>query len=61
LQARYADVEIGSYPSFARREPGVRIVLRSTEAARLAAASEEFVAMVVGLGGQTEEIEVADR
>jgi molybdenum cofactor synthesis domain-containing protein len=34
---------------------------RSTEAARLAAAGEEFVAMVVGLGGQTEEIEVADR
>jgi hypothetical protein len=35
--------------------------LRSTQAARLAAAGEEFVAMIVGLGGQTEEIEVADR
>ena len=61
LQARYADVEIGSYPSFARREPGVRIVLRSTDAARLAAVGEDFVAMVVGLGGQTEEIDVTER
>jgi molybdenum cofactor synthesis domain-containing protein len=61
LQTRYGDVEIGSYPSFARREPGVRIVLRSIDAARLSAACEEFVAMIIGLGGQAEEIDVTDR
>jgi len=60
LQARYPDVEIGSYPSFGKRGPaGVRIVLRSTDAARLAAASDEFVALAVGLGGDAEDIEAS--
>jgi molybdenum cofactor synthesis domain-containing protein len=61
LQTRYPDVEIGSYPSFARRESGVRIVLRSTDAARLDAASAEFVALVSALNGLTEDVEVAVR
>lgn len=61
LQGRYPDVEIGSYPSFARREPGVRIVLRSTDAGRLAVASRDFVAMVVALGGQADDIDVVSR
>jgi molybdenum cofactor synthesis domain-containing protein len=61
LQGRYPDVEIGSYPSFARREVGVRIVLRSTHPERLADACREFVAMVMALGGQTDEVDVADR
>ena len=61
LQTRYPDVEIGSYPSFARRESGVRIVLRSTDAARLTAASAEFVALIAALDGQAEDVEVAAR
>ena len=61
LQTRYPDVEIGSYPSFARRESGVRIVLRSTDAARLDAASAEFVTLVAALNGLTEDVEVAVR
>ncbi|HEY4133687.1 MAG TPA: molybdopterin-binding protein [Alphaproteobacteria bacterium] len=60
LQDRYADVEIGSYPSFGRREdPGVRIVLRATDKARLDAASGEFVAMAARLGGTAVEVDVA--
>lgn len=61
LQTRYPDVEIGSYPSFARRESGVRIVLRSTDTARLAAACEEFVAMVAALDGVAEDVDVSER
>ena len=61
LQNRYLDVEIGSYPSFGRREAGVRIVMRSTDAARLTAAGVEFVAMIQALGGQAEDVEIAGR
>lgn len=61
LQSRYPDVEIGSYPSFARREAGVRIVLRSTDAARLAAACDEFVALTAALKGFAEDVDIADR
>jgi molybdenum cofactor synthesis domain-containing protein len=62
LQDRYADVEIGSYPSFGRPgELGVRIVLRGTDAARLAAASDDFVAMAQRLGGAAVEIEIAGK
>jgi molybdenum cofactor synthesis domain-containing protein len=59
LQARYADVEIGSYPSFGRPgETGVRIVLRGTDANRLQAAGGEFAAMASRLGGVAEEVEI---
>ena len=61
LQKRYPDVEIGSYPSFARRESGVRIVLRSTDAVRLDTASTEFIAMVKALDGVADDVEVAAR
>lgn len=59
LQARYPDVEIGSYPSFARREHGVRIVLRSTDEARLTAANRDFVTMIVRLGGTADPVDVS--
>jgi hypothetical protein len=39
----------------------VRIVLRSTDPERLAAAGGEFLAMVAALGGQAEDVEVTDR
>ena len=59
LQDRYADVEIGSYPSFGRRDdPGVRIVLRATNTTRLDAASEAFVAMASKLGGTAVEVDI---
>ena len=61
LQARYPDVEIGSYPSFARRESGVRIVLRATDVARLTGASEEFVALIGALGGEAVDVDIAAR
>jgi hypothetical protein len=61
LQGRYPDVEIGSYPSFGRRDHGVRIVLRSTEAERLAAASREFLEMVGALGGEATDVDLAAR
>lgn len=61
LQSRYPDVEIGSYPSFARREAGVRIVLRSTDMARLTAACGEFVALVRALDGEAEDVEIVGR
>ncbi|MFN4281177.1 MAG: competence/damage-inducible protein A [Alphaproteobacteria bacterium] len=60
LQNAYADIEIGSYPSFGRPgEQGVRIVLRGTDAARLAAAGAEFVELAAKLGGEAAEIEIA--
>ncbi|HEU0069793.1 MAG TPA: molybdopterin-binding protein [Alphaproteobacteria bacterium] len=60
LQQRFGDVEIGSYPSFGKPgETGVRIVLRGIDAARLAEASEGFVALAQGLGGEAVEIELA--
>ena len=61
LQDRYPDVEIGSYPSFGRREAGVRIVMRSTDVARLSAAGVEFVALIEALGGTAEDVEIAGR
>lgn len=60
LQDAFGDVEIGSYPSFGQPgQTGVRIVLRGTDAARLAMASEGFVALAKRLGGEAAEIELA--
>jgi molybdenum cofactor synthesis domain-containing protein len=59
LQARFAEVEIGSYPSFTRREPGVRIVLRSQSADRLAAAVAGLLTLIQRLGGEAEEVVLA--
>jgi molybdenum cofactor synthesis domain-containing protein len=56
LQARFADVEIGSYPSFSRRDWGVRIVLRCQDADRLDAAVAGLLALIRKLGGAAEEI-----
>jgi molybdopterin-biosynthesis enzyme MoeA-like protein len=56
LQTRFGDVEIGSYPTFSRRDWGVRIVLRCQDAGRLAAAVEGLFAAIAELGGEAEEI-----
>jgi molybdenum cofactor synthesis domain-containing protein len=55
LQARYPDVEIGSYPYFRRGDFGVTLVLRSTDRARLDEATEALAALLRALGGEPEE------
>jgi len=55
LQARYPDLEIGSYPYFRRGDFGVTLVLRGTENPRLAAAVEELNALIRSLGGDPQE------
>ena len=56
LQERFADVEMGSYPTFSRRDWAVRIVLRCQDADRLGAAVDAFIALIARLGGEAEEI-----
>lgn len=51
VQARYPDVEIGSYPFHRRGSFGSSLVLRSTDIARLDGAAEEVRALVRRLGG----------
>jgi len=55
LQARYADLEIGSYPYFRRSDFGVTLVIRGTERERLAAATEELKTLIRALGGDPQE------
>jgi molybdenum cofactor synthesis domain-containing protein len=55
LQARYPDVEIGSYPYFRRGDFGVTLVLRSTDRARLDEATEALAALIRALGGEPKE------
>jgi molybdenum cofactor synthesis domain-containing protein len=55
LQDRWPDVEIGSYPYFRRGDFGVTLVLRGTDSARLATATEELRALIVRLGGNPQE------
>lgn len=59
IQARYPDVEIGSYPYFRAGHFGTSLVLRSTDAARLAAATEEVRGLVRSLGVEPIEAEPA--
>jgi molybdenum cofactor synthesis domain-containing protein len=51
VQARWPDVEIGSYPFHRRGVFGSSLVLRSTDAARLETAAEEVRDLVRKLGG----------
>jgi molybdenum cofactor synthesis domain-containing protein len=55
LQARYPDIEIGSYPYFRRGDFGVTLVLRGTERARLEQATAELAALIRTLGGEPRE------
>ncbi len=55
LQARYPDVEIGSYPYFRRGDFGVTLVLRGTDRTRLASATEELKSLILKLGGEPQE------
>jgi molybdenum cofactor synthesis domain-containing protein len=55
LQTRYAEIEIGSYPSF---KPGVAaalsLVLRGTDADLLAAATIDLMALIKDCGGDAQ-------
>jgi len=55
IQARWPGIEIGSYPYFRRGAHGTSLVLRATEAAPLAAALGEVMALVRSLGGEPTE------
>jgi molybdenum cofactor synthesis domain-containing protein len=56
IQARYPDLDIGSYPTFGRGTPETNLVLRGTDPAKLTAAVAEVVALVSGLGGKPTEL-----
>jgi molybdenum cofactor synthesis domain-containing protein len=55
LQARYSDLEIGSYPYFRRADFGVTLVIRGTDRSHLLAATEELKALITTLGGDPHE------
>lgn len=52
VQAQFAGVEIGSYPYFRHGKAGVSVVLRSTEDAPLAEATQRVFDGIVAAGGQ---------
>jgi molybdenum cofactor synthesis domain-containing protein len=51
LQARYADLDIGSYPYFRQGKVGAAIVLRGVDKTRVDAAAEELKLIMTELGG----------
>src|SRR5690606_24888769 len=56
LQRRYAELEMGSYPAFRLGSgPSTAVVVRGTDAARLAAAVEELKGLIRSLGGTPQE------
>lgn len=55
IQNRYPDLDIGSYPFYRRGEFGTSLVLRGRDGARLAAGTEEVIALVKSLGGTPVE------
>ncbi len=59
LQRRYPEIDIGSYPAVRRRQFGVSIVLRGTDAALLGKVVEELKEVLRGYGAEPEE-EITD-
>ena len=55
LQARYPELEIGSYPYFRRSDFGVTLVLRGTDNGRLTDATRELKGLIRALGGDPQE------
>jgi len=55
LQEKYAELDLGSYPSYSMGQVRVAIVMRGTDEARLAACAEEWKATIVRLGGTPVE------
>jgi molybdenum cofactor synthesis domain-containing protein len=55
LQARWSDLEIGSYPYFRRGDFGVTLVLSGTDRKHLEAATEELRGLIRALGGEPRD------
>ncbi len=55
IQARYPELDIGSYPTFGRGTPETNLVLRGTDSAKLADAVGEIIELVRSLGGKPTE------
>jgi molybdenum cofactor synthesis domain-containing protein len=55
LQAKYSDLEIGSYPYFRMGQVGTSIVMRGYARATLATAAEELKALMISFGGKPTE------
>ncbi|MGE0154248.1 MAG: competence/damage-inducible protein A [Reyranellaceae bacterium] len=58
LQARYGDLEIGSYPSFRQGKISTGLVLRGTDPARLDQGARELVGILAGMGGEPDLLDV---
>ena len=56
IQARYPELDIGSYPTFGRGTPETNLVLRGVDTAKLADATGEVVELVRSLGGKPTEL-----
>ena len=54
LQTQYAEVDIGSYPSYAQSGFRVAVVLRHTESDVLEAVAKDVFALIGELGGEAE-------
>ena len=59
IQARFPDVEIGSYPYFRSGGFGVSLVARGSDPDRLALVAEALKSMIRGLGGDPREEQAA--
>jgi len=55
LQARYSDLDIGSYPYFRRADFGVTLVVRGTDRDRLLTATDEVRMLIRTLGGDPQD------
>jgi hypothetical protein len=55
LQARYPEVEIGSYPFFRPEGPGTTIVFRGTDQSAIDRAAGELLSLAARIGAQTRE------
>ena len=55
LQARFAAVEIGSYPFFRPEGPGTTIVFRGTEQGQIDQAADALLNLAASIGAQTRE------
>ncbi|MCP5182946.1 MAG: competence/damage-inducible protein A [Pseudomonadales bacterium] len=52
VQARYPDLDLGSYPFFRQNLYGTNLVIRGTDPARLRAALDEVKAIIVAAGAE---------
>lgn len=60
VQDRFPDVDIGSYPAYAKNAFRLSLVLRTTEAGQLAEATRHVIDLIGELGGKSELLNPAD-